>query len=125
MARSPMAVAFPGALSTAKPTASRPSIIACCAFSNLHQTNRVLQMSDVSERSRDLSEFANAGGQPNQPSGHGLVRPTTGLAERIVGAQQVAVYRDEKKILQKLDALGAAAGDDWFYRFPVKNNRTG
>jgi len=85
-------------------------------------------MSDISTRDpRDLAEYANAGGQSNQPTpgGHALVRPTTGLAERIVGAQQVAVYRDEAKILQKLSALAAAAGDDWFYRFPVKNNRTG
>jgi hypothetical protein len=41
--------------------------------------------------------------------------------DRVFGAQQVAVHRDEKRVLQKLAALGAAAGDDWFYRFPVKS----
>jgi len=91
-------------------------------------------MTDVtSDRRRDLEAFANAGGQPNQPehpserppSGHALVRPTSGLAERVIGAQPVAVYRDENKVLQKLAALAAAAGSDWFYRFPVKNNQTG
>jgi hypothetical protein len=75
-----------------------------------------------SEQREALDKFANAAAQPNQPTppGHSLVRATTGLAERIVGAQPVAVYRDESKILQKLAALAAAAGDDWFYRFPVR-----
>jgi hypothetical protein len=87
-------------------------------------------MSDISDRSRDLASFANAAGQPNQPSGpppggHALVRPTTGLAERVIGAQPVAVYRDEQKILQKLSALAAAAGNDWFYRFPVRKKEGG
>jgi hypothetical protein len=79
------------------------------------------------DRARDLAKFANAEGQPNQPipGGHSLVRPTTGLADRIVGAQQVAVYRDEGKILQKLSALAAAAGSDWFYRFPVRKKDGG
>lgn len=78
-----------------------------------------MSMTDVDNR-RALEEFANAGAQPNQPRGQSLVKPTTGLAERVIGAQQVAVYRDETKILQKLSALAAAAGSDWFYRFPVR-----
>jgi hypothetical protein len=79
------------------------------------------------DRARDLAEFANAAAQPNQPPerGHSLVRPTTGLAERVIGAQPVAVYRDEQKVLQKLGALAAAAGSDWFYRFPVKKKDGG
>ncbi|HMF28720.1 MAG TPA: hypothetical protein VKE42_08115, partial [Candidatus Cybelea sp.] len=90
-------------------------------------------MTDVGQdRRRDLEAFANAGGQPNQPehpserppSGHALVRPTSGLAERVIGAQPVAVHRDENKVLQKLSMLAAAAGSDWFYRFPVRNNQT-
>jgi hypothetical protein len=74
-----------------------------------------------SDQRKALDEFANAGSQPNQPRGHALVRPTSGVAERVIGAQPVAVYRDETRILQKLAALAAAAGSDWFYRFPVKN----
>jgi hypothetical protein len=81
------------------------------------------------DRSRELAEFANAGAQSNQPerppSGHSLVRPTTGLAERVIGAQPVAVHRDEQKILQKLATLAAAAGTDWFYRFPVRKKEGG
>jgi hypothetical protein len=78
---------------------------------------------DIEDRRGALAQFANAGGQLQQPipSGHSLVRPTTGLADRVIGAQHVAVYRDDAKILQKLSALAAAAGTDWFYRFPVKS----
>jgi hypothetical protein len=82
------------------------------------------------DRTRELEEFANAGGQRNQPvgsppGGHSLVRATSGLAERIIGAQPVAVHRDEQKILQKLATLAAAAGTDWFYRFPVRKKEGG
>jgi hypothetical protein len=84
-------------------------------------------MNDLEDRGRDLEAFANAQGQPIQPSprGHALVRATTGLAEHVIGAQPVQVYRDEAKILQKLNALAAAAGPDWFYRFPVKRKDGG
>src|SRR5215470_4372753 len=89
-----------------------------------------MSMSDV-DRSRDLAAFTNAQGQPHQPvpGGHALVKPTTGLAERVIGAQPVAVYRDEGRIMGKLKVLAAAAGTDWFYRYPVrkkiKNEETG
>jgi hypothetical protein len=43
---------------------------------------------------------------------------------RIVGAQQVAVYRDESRVLQRISVLAAAAGGEWYYRFPVKNRKT-
>jgi hypothetical protein len=78
---------------------------------------------DIEDRRGALAQFANAAGQVQQPipGGHALVRPTTGLADRVIGAQPVAVYRDDAKILQKLSALAAAAGTDWFYRFPVKS----
>jgi hypothetical protein len=49
--------------------------------------------------------------------------------ERAIGAQPVAVRRDEGSLFKKLRVLAAAAGDDWFYRFPVrkkvKNEKTG
>lgn len=78
---------------------------------------------DRGEQRRSLEAFANAGGQPNQPAapvapGHALVRPTASLTP--VGAQIVAVYRDEARVLGKLKQLAAAAGSDWFYRFPVR-----
>jgi hypothetical protein len=40
-------------------------------------------------------------------------------------AQRVHVHRDEQRVMDKLKVLAAAAGDEWGYRFPVKNNRTG
>lgn len=43
----------------------------------------------------------------------------------VFGAQAVAVHRDEAKVLQKLKVLASAAGDDWYYRFPVKDTKAG
>jgi hypothetical protein len=82
---------------------------------------------DIEDRRGALAQFANAAGQLQQPvpSGHSLVRPTAGLADRVIGAQLVAVHRDEARILQKLEQLAAAAGPDWFYRFPVKKKDGG
>jgi hypothetical protein len=41
------------------------------------------------------------------------------------GAQALPVARDEAKILQRLRQLAAAAGDDWFYRIPFKDRKSG
>jgi len=41
------------------------------------------------------------------------------------GAQQVAVYRDEERVLQRLRVLAAGMGEQYFYRFPVRNRKTG
>jgi hypothetical protein len=70
-----------------------------------------------------LDDFASAPARDvvSAPS----VQPMASPGDRVFGAQAVAVYRDEARILQKLAALGAAAGDDWFYRFPVKNKNGG
>jgi len=48
-----------------------------------------------------------------------MVRPMAGI-ERVFGAQPVQVARDDSKVLAKLTTLAAAAGSDWFYRFPVR-----
>ena len=80
----------------------------------------------IVERGSVLDAFA--GRAPQVPA----VRPqaaggTDVFGGRGAGAQAVAVYRDEREVLQKLKALASAAGDDWYYRFPVKNradNRT-
>jgi hypothetical protein len=77
------------------------------------------------DRDQPLDDYANAGGQSVQPRGHALVRATTGVAERIIGAQPVAVRRDELQIMKKLAVNAAMAGDDWFYRFPVKTKGGG
>lgn len=44
-------------------------------------------------------------------------------APAIFGAQQLAVKRDTAKVLTELKVLAAAAGEDWYYRFPVKNRK--
>src|SRR5580765_6795810 len=77
---------------------------------------------------RALDEMSNADAQPNQPApphGHSLVRPTSGVAERIVGAQPVAVRRDLPRIRQEIKEIAAMAGPDWFYRFPVRSQSGG
>ncbi|WP_024516949.1 hypothetical protein [Bradyrhizobium sp. Tv2a-2] len=82
------------------------------------------QVLDKDDRLRSLDEFANVAptNNNNLPAAPSVAAIS---AERIVGAQPVAVHRNETVVLQKLAALGAAAGDDWFYRFPVKNRRKG
>jgi hypothetical protein len=50
---------------------------------------------------------------------------TSPLPERVVGAQKVAVYRDEQRVLEKIKVLASAAGSDWYYRFPVKTKGGG
>ena len=78
-----------------------------------------MSVTDVNDRRNALDAFAQAPSRDvvSAPS----VQPMMSPGDRVFGAQQVAVYRDEARILQKLAALGAAAGDDWFYRFPVKS----
>lgn len=75
------------------------------------------------DRRSALDDFAKAPARDivQAPS----VAPMASPGDRVFGAQNVAVYRDEARILQKLAALGAAAGDDWFYRFPVKSKNGG
>lgn len=42
--------------------------------------------------------------------------------DRIVTAQPVAVYRDDEQILARLRKLAAIAGENWLYRYPVKDH---
>jgi len=74
---------------------------------------------------RNLTEFANPAPTSQPPRGHSLVRPTMGIAERIVGAQPVALKRDLVDMRRNLKAQAAFAGEDWFYRFPVKQQGGG
>lgn len=70
------------------------------------------------DRVKALEDFANASPRENGdmvPSGV-FAAP----AERVFGAQPVAVKRDDSEILRKLKVMAAAAGEDWFYRFPVR-----
>jgi hypothetical protein len=58
-----------------------------------------------------------------QSGGAPAVMPMQGV-ERVFGAQRLQVYRDDGKVMQKIKATAAAAGENWYYRFPVKNRET-
>jgi len=79
---------------------------------------------DPTDDRRDrLAEFASV---PSPTRNNSIVPAQFGMpAERVFGAVDVAVHRDEARIFQKLKALAAAAGSDWFYRFPVKSKTGG
>lgn len=81
-------------------------------------------ISERDERRAQLAAFAAGPPRPDDGSHQQVAQylPPTQM-ERHVGAQAVAVRRDEVLILQKLAALAAAAGDNWYYRFPVKNRK--
>jgi hypothetical protein len=77
-------------------------------------------MSDIDDgRGNVLEAFAKA--EPREQNLASLPVATSPLPERIIGAQHVAIPRDEKKILDRLKVLASAAGSDWYYRFPVKS----
>ncbi len=58
-----------------------------------------------------------------QSGGAPAVMPMQGV-ERVFGAQRLQVYRDDSRVMQKIKTLAAAAGENWYYRFPVKNRET-
>lgn len=63
----------------------------------------------------------------NTPLAPAAAEPATHLAIEtgFISAQRVALPRDEGRILQKLKVLAAAAGEDFYYRFPVKEKGGG
>ena len=75
------------------------------------------------ERSSLLAAFARS---PEKKGDTALVTmaPASPI-ERVVGAQKVAVYRDEQRVLEKIRVLASAAGSDWYYRFPVRKKEGG
>ncbi len=78
---------------------------------------------DREDRASALDDFARpSGDRTNIVPAAVFAAP----AERVFGAQRVAVRRDEAEILRQLKVLAAAAGEDWYYRFPVnKKNEDG
>jgi hypothetical protein len=58
------------------------------------------------------------------PGGGQLVSERT-LFGDVVMAQPTKAPRDEAKILRKIDTMAGAAGENWFYRFPVKKKGGG
>lgn len=78
---------------------------------------------ETENRNSTLEAFANAA--PREAQEMVPVSSAMPAEWQSGGAIAVAVKRDEVAILQKLKVLAAAAGSSWYYRFPVKNNRTG
>lgn len=66
-----------------------------------------------------LDEFANR--MPTDSAQAVVIAPP----QQIVGAQKVASYRDERRIKAVLKEKAAAAGEDFYYRFPVRNKKKG
>lgn len=84
-------------------------------------------MADVETdgRREALDAFAQAGVNATPPAtvpAAGMLADGAGM--RVVGAQKVAVARDVAKVLHQLKVLAAAAGEDWYYRWPVTEKKT-
>lgn len=69
------------------------------------------------EIQRAFSPPGSQGGLPAQRQS-GMVAPMQDAA----ALPDLAPPRDEGRVLAKIKQLAAAAGDDWYYRFPVKRN---
>lgn len=76
---------------------------------------------DRQTRTSALDQFAKIGERQSGQEMQRLPQADTGVH----GAIQVAVKRDEAKVLEKLRWLASAAGQDWYYRFPVKDRKSG
>jgi len=75
------------------------------------------------ERTSLLAAFAKS---PEKKSENAMVAMTPASSvDRVVGAQKVAVYRDDTRVLEKIRTTASAAGSDWYYRFPVKSKGGG
>lgn len=77
-------------------------------------------MSEIAEKQTAVeAAFA----QPSErDSGMAPTMPLGTQIETVpLGAQKVAVRRDEGSILQKIRAFASAAGDDWYYSWSTKN----
>jgi len=79
-------------------------------------------LDDPTEQSDLQRAFEQAGSGANVPA-----KPESGatveVSDGVITARRVEVARNLPKILAEVKALAAAAGTDWFYRFPVWNNR--
>jgi len=69
-----------------------------------------------------LDEFANSIPTDNAQALAPSPSPVL-AAHQVSGAQALAVHRDERVVLAKIRTLAAAAGGDWYYRFPVRNRK--
>jgi hypothetical protein len=81
-------------------------------------------MSDTAtrdERRSALDEFAAS--MRTEQENLGQLTVIQQQPQEVVPAQDIKVRRDTKRVLAELAALAAAAGDDWYYRWPVKDRK--
>jgi hypothetical protein len=81
-------------------------------------TAEVIPPGDMAEAARSLGELAVTNGEMS-------VVQERSLFGDLITAQPVRVARNDAKILQRIDVWAGIAGERWFYRYPVKNRRTG
>lgn len=74
-------------------------------------------MDEMAEAARSLGELA--------VNGEMTVTQERSLFGDLIMAQPTKVPRNDAKVLQRIDIWAAMAGERWFYRYPVKNRRTG
>jgi hypothetical protein len=80
-----------------------------------------METTNRDERRAALDQFANNVSQ-------GALAPVSNapppaVQHQVSGAQALAVYRDERVVLSKIREIAAVAGQDFYYRFPVRNRK--
>lgn len=76
------------------------------------------------DRSEGIRGMASGGGDL-VGSGDGFGALAGGATEIVYTARKVEVMRDDARVLAKIKAHAAVAGEGWFYRFPVRNKNGG
>lgn len=82
------------------------------------------ETTSIEDRARALDQFATAA----EPRGLPAAQPggaVQGFGHQPTGVIAVAVHRDVHRVLNTIKALASAAGEDWYYRFPVRDKRRG
>ena len=70
-----------------------------------------------------LARFSQSTSNLPVPAGAAMPSRANARSGVIMGAQAVAVKRDEEAVLKRISVLAAAAGPAWFYRYPVRDRR--
>lgn len=81
------------------------------------------QLQDEDDDMRRALVTLEQGGAAQLPGGQVINERT--IFGDIITAQPVKLPRNEPRVLQRIDAMAQANGEKWYYRFPVKNRRTG
>jgi hypothetical protein len=79
---------------------------------------------DLTERSTADFQAAFSGGKvPAMPEQTGKAVASLDMSGGVITARRVEVKRDLTDVLNQLRILGGAAGESWYYRFPVRNRK--